>query len=165
MFTFIQADLSSFRPKPRPEYANGFADASISGFDPVAPSEPIYPKSLYLLQPLFSSYELNPVAPEAQASVAIPEGLDLDAWIVPQAKPAVDEPAAEVGVKKKKKGGKGKGKERDTGDGSGKSKKSGKKKAGVTVPELTQEEIAEAEERARVCFILTSFSKIHELIS
>lgn len=33
------------------------------------------------LPDLFFIYELNPVAPKAQAKVPIPEGLDLDAWI------------------------------------------------------------------------------------
>ena len=57
---------------------NGFMDAG-----PSSPptSEPHFPKSLYLIQPLFATYPLNPVAPEAQASVAVPKGLDLNAWI------------------------------------------------------------------------------------
>ena len=41
-----------------------------------------FPKSLYLIQPLFTPYELNPVAATAQASVVPPEGLNLDAWFV-----------------------------------------------------------------------------------
>lgn len=77
--------------------------------------EPRFPKSLYIIQPLFSVYELNPVGANAQASVAVPEGLDLDAWIVPppreitpQAEAENDEDIKEI---KKKKSKKGKGKE------------------------------------------------------
>ncbi|KAG1741638.1 hypothetical protein EDB19DRAFT_1704130, partial [Suillus lakei] len=33
-------------------------------------------------QPLFSSHELNPVASIAQASAPIPDGLDLDVFLV-----------------------------------------------------------------------------------
>lgn len=55
--------------------AGGFADSS--------PSLP--PTSLQLLSALFSSHELNPVNPKAQGMVAVPEGLDLDASIVPRA--------------------------------------------------------------------------------
>ncbi|KAI8068421.1 adaptin N terminal region-domain-containing protein [Gongronella butleri] len=39
------------------------------------------PAMLDGLTSLFFVYELNPVAPKAQAKVPIPEGLDLDAWI------------------------------------------------------------------------------------
>ena len=57
---------------------------------------------------------------------------------------------------KKKQGKKGKGKEKDSGDGASRPKKS--KKAAVDVPELTQEQIAEAEALATVstssCMIL-----------
>ena len=95
---------------------DGFANASTSSFDPVGTAEPDYPKSLYLIQPLFSVYELHPVAPEAQASVAPPEGLDLDAWIVPLAKPVIHEPVAQE-QKKKKKVRKEKGKEKGRREG------------------------------------------------
>jgi AP-3 complex subunit delta-1 len=70
-----------------------------------------YPKSLYLIQPLFSSYELNPVASNAQASVPIPDGLDLDAWIVPPPKELV--PPAEEVVVEKRRSKKGKEKEKE----------------------------------------------------
>lgn len=54
---------------------------------------------------MFASYELNPVSVHAQASVPVPDGLDLDAWIVPPPK----EPSPEkVDAKKKVKKGKGK---------------------------------------------------------
>jgi AP-3 complex subunit delta-1 len=68
---------------------------------------------LYLIQPLFSGYELNPVATNAQASVPVPEGLDLDAWIVPPPREVVQVKADEGDddhEKKAKKSKKGKGK-------------------------------------------------------
>ncbi|KAI5116434.1 hypothetical protein M0805_000213 [Coniferiporia weirii] len=151
LFNFIQADLSSYRPRPKPEYENGFADASTSAFDPVGTTEPHFPKSLFLLQPLFSTYVLNPVAPEAQTSIVTPEGLDLDAWIVPRAKPAAKVAEEVVGeVRKKKKDRKGKGKVKDVGE-DGEASKVGAKKGKKKEPGagMTEEEIAEAEERAK----------------
>ena len=78
LFTFVRADLNGFRPAS----ANPFdykEEVTASG----STSEPNFPKSLFLIQPLSSSYELNTVAVNAQASVPIPDGLDLNAWIVP----------------------------------------------------------------------------------
>lgn len=105
LFNFIRADLLSHRPKPPVQEDNPFAEDT--SFNPLA--EPRFPKSLYLLDPLFTAYQLNPVAAVAQSSVPIPEGLDLDAWIVPPP----PEPVLEV--EKKKKSRKGKEKEKDTG--------------------------------------------------
>ncbi|KAJ7492282.1 adaptin N terminal region-domain-containing protein [Mycena latifolia] len=116
LFAFIQADLNNYRPKP---VDNPFAEAS-SSFDPIASAEPRFPKSLYLLQPLHGAYELNPVALAAQASVPIPDGLDLDAWIVPPPQEVVPEADSEAKARKVKKG---KGKEVN-----GTKSKSGKKK-------------------------------------
>ena len=39
------------------------------------------PTSLILLYSLLFAYELRPLAPAAQAAVAVPEDLDLDAWV------------------------------------------------------------------------------------
>ncbi|KZP28905.1 Adaptor protein complex AP-3 delta subunit [Athelia psychrophila] len=118
LFAFIQRDLSTFRPRP----ANGLHDdaASTSSFDPIA--EPHFPKSLYLIRPLFNSHELNPVARAAQASVPVPEGLDLDAWIVPSQQRRQEE--QEDAAAKAKKSKKGKGKETN----GTKSAKSGKRR-------------------------------------
>ncbi|KAF5368594.1 hypothetical protein D9758_002444 [Tetrapyrgos nigripes] len=110
LFTFIQADLNSYRPKSE---VPSFGDDSIT--------EPHFPKSLFLIEPLVSAYELNPVGAHAQASLAVPEGLDLDAWIVPppeEVKPVVEE-------KRVKKSKKGKGKEVQ---GTTSKVKNGKKK-------------------------------------
>jgi len=93
----------------------------------VTPSEePRFPKSLYLIQPLFSGYELNPVGTNAQASVAIPEGLDLDSWIVPPPLESVSHNVhdKEYGSGKKAKGKKMKGK--DVGSSTTSKKKKGK---------------------------------------
>ena len=145
LFKFIQADLNSFKPKPKNEYPNGFADATTSAFDPVGTIDPDFPKSLYLLQPLFCGYDLNPVAEDAQASVPVPEGLDLDDWSVPRAKPSA--PGEE---KRKKKDKKGKGK--DTGADSARSSKTSRKskKGDEQGHERSREEIlAEQEELAK----------------
>ncbi|EJU02826.1 Adaptor protein complex AP-3 delta subunit [Dacryopinax primogenitus] len=71
LFTFVRADLSSYKR---------------TDGETVAPGTPAYPKSLFLVRPLFSAFELNAVAPQAQASVLIPEGLRLNEWIVPPEK-------------------------------------------------------------------------------
>lgn len=86
--------------------------------------EPRFPKSLYLIRPLFDMYELNPVASSAQASVPIPEGLDLDAWFVPPPPEPVAQAEEESAVvsEKKKKTKKGKGKEVES-SAPGKKKK------------------------------------------
>ncbi|KAH8991957.1 Adaptor protein complex AP-3 delta subunit [Lactarius akahatsu] len=73
LFTFIQADLVSFHLDD-PATGTPVDDAS---------QHPAYPKSLLLINPLFSTYELNSVNFAAQDSISVPEGLDLDVWIVP----------------------------------------------------------------------------------
>lgn len=129
LFTFIRADLAGYRPRAEDGFA--FSD-SANGFDSGPTSEPNFPKSLFLIQPLFSSYELNAVANSAQASVPVPESLDLDAWIVPplaELANGVDEhhDDGQAGVKKKSKKGKvkdarparSKGKKREDRDEDG----------------------------------------------
>ncbi|WVQ79529.1 hypothetical protein IAT38_001628 [Cryptococcus sp. DSM 104549] len=90
---FVQADLQHHTPPKEepirsssksdiPELEGGFADTdSPSSGDNT--SDPPYPKSLFLFQPLFTSHELNAVALHAQGSVHLPPGLDLDSEIVP----------------------------------------------------------------------------------
>jgi AP-3 complex subunit delta-1 len=107
--------------------------------------EPRFPKSLYLIGPLFLSYELNPVAPHAHESVPVPEGLDLDAWIVPPTPPPPD-PLE----KKARKSRKGKGKEVN---GSVGEKTGKKKRREEVVPDVVvepEETVEEREERERV---------------
>jgi len=109
--------------------------------------DPRFPKSLLLVRPLHTAYELRPVGPEAQRQIKPPPGLDLNAWIVPPPKKAaparvVDEEAT---MRKKKK----KGKEKTTTGGDEASVKK-KKKSGTATPDvkkhsdaLTPEEAAE----------------------
>ncbi|KAG6911280.1 hypothetical protein DXG01_002119 [Tephrocybe rancida] len=141
LFRFIQADLEAHRTKP-PATPGFSTDSELQSL------EPRFPKSLYLIEPLSATYELNPVAASAQASVPIPDGLDLDAWIMPPPK----EPVVEQLPEKKKKTKKGKGKE--VGDGQVKTKKKKKDESDggdlltPAEPELeTPEEIAERARR------------------
>ena len=125
LFTFVRADLTAYRPHHRDTPAYG--EASVDGFGELStssPSEPRFPKSLYLIKPLFGAYELNAVALTAQASVPVPEGLELDAWIVPMQEEPVPLPdnAADETLEGKK--GK-KGKRKD----GGKTKRKGKARA------------------------------------
>ncbi|KAI0334057.1 Ap3d1 protein [Cubamyces sp. BRFM 1775] len=110
LFTFIRADLSAYKPRPRSDFLHG--ESSTNGFGEPSP-EPRFPKSLYLIKPLFSAYEMNAVALTAQASVPVPDGLDLDVWIVPWQEEATPPPASEgeVGEGRKAK----KGKKKDVG--------------------------------------------------
>jgi AP-3 complex subunit delta-1 len=101
---------------------------------------------------LFTSHELNPVALVAQASVPIPDGLDLDAWIVPSQRERVVEEDEEDVVRKVKKSKKGKGKETN-----GVKSKSGKRRQkddeprdDYTPPEPVIETAEERAERERV---------------
>jgi len=120
-----------------------------SSFDPIALTEPRFPKSLYLIQPLFSAYELNPVALHAQESVPIPEGLDLDAWIVP---PPPDSQASEYGngpeERKVRKSKKGKGKEPNGKSKTGKHKHREDAENSTITHTLVQPEDETAEEMA-----------------
>jgi AP-3 complex subunit delta-1 len=155
LFTFISADLDAYRPKPQSSTPSLAGPSSI---DVVSPDEPRFPKSLYLIQPLFSDYELNPVALHAQASVPVPEGLDLDAWIV---QPPQEESHHEE--RKAKKVKKGKGKELNGKKAKGKRREIEQEELGgdpnvlaPAEPEYqTAEEIAE---RERVSYFLSTSS-------
>ncbi|KAF8627249.1 hypothetical protein AX15_004456 [Amanita polypyramis BW_CC] len=146
LLRFIEADLNSFHP-----YNPSLDSSDGSAGDFITQTEPHFPKSLYLIKPLSGTYSLNPVANMAQASVPVPEGLDLDTWIVPPPKEStMDELVEPTDRKKKGKKTKGKGKE-TTNDKS--DKKSGKKKrkdeeSGLIVLSPAEPEIETAEERA-----------------
>ena len=134
-----------------PEYlyednaSNAFAKDSAN-----STGEPRFPKSLLLVRPLHTAYELRPVGPEVQRQIKPPPGLDLDAWIVPPPKKAIPARAVdegEVAIRKKKK----KGKEKTLTGGDEASLKK-KKKSGTATPDvkrhsdaLTPEEVAELE--------------------
>lgn len=158
LFTFVRADLNSYRPPV--ERGFGYEDNIGSNSNT---TEPEFPKSLFLIRPLSSTYELNTVAANAQASVPVPEGLDLEAWIVPPPKEALghvhesDDNGLIVETKKVKKMKKGKGKE----TGGSKAKTKTKKKDGDVGREDSdlapaEQEMTEAEraEQNRVCFSL-----------
>ena len=146
MFRFIEADLNSHPPKNSSlDLPNETVDSFIPGHD--LP----FPKSLYLIQPLSTSYTLNPVAKTAQASVPIPDGLDLDAWIVPPSEDSIQDELAES-TDRKNKSKKGKGK-----DISGEKKNSRKKQKdndgeliALASPEPEIETTEERAERERV---------------
>lgn len=149
LFAFVRADLASFKPKPAgSEEASTFADPSL---------EPVFPKSLLLIGPLFSTYDLNPVAAVAQLSVPVPEGLDLDAWIVPPPKDPLVEAATSNGVDDedrptKKSKGKGKAKAKNGSALKTKGKKGeNSRRDGFTPPvEQVPETPEERAERERV---------------
>ncbi|KAH9486426.1 AP-3 complex subunit delta-1 [Psilocybe cubensis] len=147
LFVFIQADLNSYCPKSDLSAPVSLVGPSLNdGFD--QHDEPSFPKSLYLIQPLFSVYELNPVATHAQASVPLPEGLDLDAWIVPpprEVTPQLEKPEADGAEKKKKKVKKGKGKEEAS---SSNKKKIAKAKINSEVLTPVESDTESPEERA-----------------
>lgn len=144
LFTFIQADLVSFKPKHKP------AIDMEGGFTEPSDTEPEFPKSLYLISPLTMSYELKPVAPMAQASVPVPEGLDLDAWIASPPPPEETPIGSESAQLTKKKKGKGKEKA-ENGIDKVKKKKQQRIPQDVVVVEETQEEKAERELVSKVC--------------
>ncbi|ORX37980.1 armadillo-type protein [Kockovaella imperatae] len=81
LLDFIDADLASYRP-PATSTKSEIPGVS-GGFDTSSSDQPTYPKSLFLLSPLYSSHELNAVAVEAQAFISPPEGLNIDLDIVP----------------------------------------------------------------------------------
>lgn len=90
LLSFIEADLRNHQPPKSsgskidiPPVEGGFEADGTDENDGHADANPPYPKSLFLLQPLFTGYELNAVAPHAQYAVPIPEGLDLDHDFVP----------------------------------------------------------------------------------
>lgn len=149
LFNFVKADLSNHRPVARVSTFDG----PPTGFENVAESEPVFPKSLFLLQPLFNSYDLNPVASAAQASVPVPECLNLDAWIVPALQYEDSQENEDGPVGEDRPISKRKGKEKDNGVKPPKTKDGKKKKKrenGDEALEGVQETSEEAAEREKV---------------
>ncbi|PCH34264.1 Adaptor protein complex AP-3 delta subunit [Wolfiporia cocos MD-104 SS10] len=152
LFTFIRADLNAYRPRS----GLGEAESGAVGLEQGA-ADPGFPKSLFLIRPLFAAYELNAVALHAQASVPIPEGLDLDAWIVLPPKEQGDaielDEMEQVEEKKTKRSKKGKEKETRGAKSKGKKKRDrdenegGDAIASTVPPPETEEERAERERR------------------
>ncbi|CAE6534749.1 unnamed protein product [Rhizoctonia solani] len=152
LFRFIQADVSGFeakraaaasKPKEEPKPEDDAQPESETVVPEPSSNEPSYPKSMYLLQPLRISFELNYVAPHAQSSVPIPEGLNLDAWIVPP--PKIMQLQEGEQPKKVKKKGKGKEKEKERDP----AKKRKAKKVEETSEEKATREQARAERLER----------------
>ncbi|RPD64688.1 Adaptor protein complex AP-3 delta subunit [Lentinus tigrinus ALCF2SS1-7] len=157
LFTFVRADLAAFKPHPRSELLYGDAGAETFGGSSSPPiAEPQFPKSLYLIKPLFGAYELNAVALTAQASVPVPEGLDLEAWIVPpQEEPVLSQDTATEEApegKRVKKGKKDTGKTKRKGKGKGKAREdeSGDEEGGHAPATPVAETAEERAERERV---------------
>ncbi|KAI0964144.1 hypothetical protein AcW1_001032 [Taiwanofungus camphoratus] len=150
LFTFIRADLNSYRPIT--EDGLSYGDSNTSSSTPSLSTQPNFPKSLFLIRPLSATYELNAVASTAQASVSIPEGLDLDAWIVQPPKAVTNGvEQVEEGLGERKKNSK-KGKEKATARSKAKGKKLDREGHGneiVPAQEIieTEEERAERERR------------------
>ena len=113
LFNFISADINSFLPNMRVASSSPLPGSSSQLDGPPSRSDELrFPKSLYLIQPLVTPYELNPVAATAQASVVPPEGLNLDAWFVePPSEVASFTQAEDADVVKTKKMKKGKAKD------------------------------------------------------
>jgi AP-3 complex subunit delta-1 len=83
LFQFIEADLAAHKPPSAAAHQAEAIDGMDEGFASSSGSnDPPFPKSLFLLQPLFTSYEMTSVAYKAQESVRIPDGVDLDTEIV-----------------------------------------------------------------------------------
>jgi len=127
--------------------------------------EPRFPKSLYLIHPLFSGYELNPVGINAQASVAVPEGLDLDSWIVPPPLEAVpynvDDEKGGSGKKVRSKKGKGK----DAVPATTNKKNKGKENGYHTTPiPVDSEETPEERVRREKVWILFFIHKLFNFV-
>ncbi|KIM26948.1 hypothetical protein M408DRAFT_330313 [Serendipita vermifera MAFF 305830] len=121
LLTLVKGDLDLFRPAPPqpiavPEFANQFDDIPSS-----MSSNPVFPKSLLLIKKLVTVYNLRPVAPSAQKQVAIPNGLNLDKWIVPPPKSMAYDDFEGDDKKKKKKKGKGKARAENGALGYGKN--------------------------------------------
>ncbi|KAF8167541.1 adaptin N terminal region-domain-containing protein [Crassisporium funariophilum] len=148
LFTFISADLNSHRSKAASIMP--LAGSSSMTEDSLSIDGPHFPKSLYLIQPLFNPYELNPAAANAQASVAIPEGLDLEAWFVQPPKDVLAHSHSdEVDVAGEKKKKSKKGKDKDLGaTASGKKKKVHKDSERVVLTPMDSD-VENPEERAQ----------------
>lgn len=154
LFNFISADINSYLPNLRVASSSPLPGSSSQLDGPPSRSDELrFPKSLYLIQPLISQYELNPVAAAAQANVLPPEGLDIDAWFVePPSEVISHVHADDADVRKMKKSKKGKAK--DLGFNVNLSGKKPKNGDGTLVNTVesdveTPEEIAQREKQRK----------------
>jgi AP-3 complex subunit delta-1 len=161
LFAFIKADISSHQTKALSNSTN-----TTSQPDSGPASDPAYPKSLFLIQPLHAR-PLHPVPLSAVAgssstyqtgpswiNAPIPEGLDLESWIIP---PPKSTSRAEGGdenlapspglVSSERKKGKQKA---NVGDGTTKKKKKAQEAASNSAATPSRESPEEKAARARV---------------
>jgi AP-3 complex subunit delta-1 len=95
LFRLLEADLSASKPPPaehrardtfggEPEFENAFAqdNADAEKNENGDSAQPNYPKSLFLLRPLLTGYEMNSIGYKAQESVKVPDDLNLEATLV-----------------------------------------------------------------------------------
>lgn len=158
LFNFISADINSFLPNMRVVSSSPLPGSSSQLDGPPSRSDELrFPKSLYLIQPLVTPYELNPVATTAQASVVPLEGLNLDVWFVepPSEVTSYVQPDAEVVKTKRMK----KGKARDlVSDANLSGKKTYKNGDGALIDtkESDLETLEEIAQRDKVCVVKCS---------
>ncbi|KAF9515066.1 hypothetical protein BS47DRAFT_1372168 [Hydnum rufescens UP504] len=78
LLTFMRVDLSKHQEKLAPSSISNLEspNSSLPSLSKTSWAEPSFPKSLYLIRPLHVG-ELNAIAPQPQANVRVPEGLDL----------------------------------------------------------------------------------------
>lgn len=153
LFRFIKADLTKHEANAtKAVIATESESSATDGPLTTSSNDPHFPKSLYLIRPLHAR-ELNAVAPQAQKTVGIPNGLNLDAPIVPSSRLKHDPDSAseEEGENiAPSNGKKRKGKSKAEGESKGKSKGTTKRKkkdaSGEPIPADTPEEIAAREQ-------------------
>jgi AP-3 complex subunit delta-1 len=110
LLTLVKGDLDLFRPEMLPTHSPALQGFS-NEFDDIVSlpiGTPPFPKGLLLLRRLVSAYSLRPVATNAQKQVPMPDGLNLDKWIISPPRRAVHDELDGDDKKKKKKKGKGK---------------------------------------------------------
>lgn len=152
LFAFVKADVSLHQTKALSKTTN-----TTSQLDSELASDPAYPKSLFLIQPLHARrlypIPLSTSAPStsqirpSRLAVPIPEGLDLESWIVPLPKSAA---RAEGGGENLGhshdlgSSGRKKGKQKAIGDGTAKKSKKKVQEAAssgaITLSHETEEE-------------------------
>ncbi|KAF8323788.1 Adaptor protein complex AP-3 delta subunit [Clavulina sp. PMI_390] len=161
LFAFIKADFGSHQAKQQAKAeANTTDDTSPDQFS----TEPEYPKSLFLIQPLHArALRPLPIAGPSTSRhvsfrVTLPEGLDLDSWIVPPPKSSVvfeaqgDEdhvPGVPSGKKKKSKD-KGDGKVKTTKSKKGKQKEDGGSRGNGESLDTPEEQAARVKRKAEL---------------
>ncbi|EIW71741.1 hypothetical protein TREMEDRAFT_43040 [Tremella mesenterica DSM 1558] len=150
LLSFVSADLTSHRPPVKP--SSSIPDLEPGFGEPSSDSEPPYPKSLFLFQPLFTGWEMNALGYKAQESVRLPDDINLDSEIVPGGGFPEDVESDEETEEKVEEGHVTAGMEElrrvlREQDGERKKKKKGKGKENGDAQQLTQEERLAKEKR------------------